>query len=608
MSNYIPEEIINDIRARCNIEDIISSYIPLKKNGNRYKALCPFHNEKTPSFVVSPERQTFHCFGCNKGGNIFTFIMEKENVDFPEAARILASRCGIFIPENYDPAKNEEYKKTVNQREKLYSIHKIISGWYSDILFKEQGKEGLKYLYDRGITKDIITKFKIGFAPNAWDSCINLLKNKRFTENNIILAGLAVKNEKSNRVYDRFRNRIIFPIWSDRGDIVAFSSRTIEENPTGGKYINSPETPIFKKSRILYALPLAKNGIKEKGYAILCEGQIDTIAMHRSGLDNTIAPQGTAFTDEQAQIIKRYTDKVYICFDADTAGINATLKAINIFIEYEFDIKIVMLPDKQDPDSIFNKSGKEILVGFVNNAVDFFDFLLTLATKDKDLSSPHVKNEIAKNIIDKLSKIKSNIIRASYASILADRLNIQEKIILTELKRAYNKNSNEYNRFKNDDENENNTVIVDEETNPIIAESEKTLLGLSIIDGTVGRRLDEDLPVELISNSIIGKALNLAISLTVNGEWENISNELSNLLNEFPDSELSKSLTCDSDFSIKFDRSKAVDDCIRSIKLQHNKTLTDSLFLKLKSIKDTTEKKELFTQITKLQKEKRVLL
>ncbi len=605
MNNYIPEEIINDIRSRCDIHDIISHYIPLKKNGNRYKALCPFHNEKTPSFIVSPERQTFHCFGCSKGGNIFTFIMEKENVDFPEAARILASRCGVFIPENYDPAKNDEYKKNANQREKLYSIHNIISKWYSEILFKDAGKEGLKYLYDRNITKDIINKFKIGFAPNAWDSAINFLKGNNFTVNNIILSGLAVESEKSNRIYDRFRNRIIFPIWSDRGDIVAFSSRTIEENSKGGKYINSPETKIFKKSRILYALPLAKNGIKEKGYAILCEGQIDTIAMHRSGFTNTVAPQGTAFTDEQAQILKRYTDKIYICFDADTAGINATLKAIDILLEYEFDIKIVKLPDKQDPDSIFNKSGKDALIDFVNNAMDFFDFILDLSTKDKDLTSPYVKNDVAKNLIAKLSKIKSNIIRASYATILSDKLNIQEKIILTELKKAHNKNSNDYNRFENDT---NNVVIVDEKVNPIISEAEKMLLELSIIDGTVGRRLDEDLPIELISNSIIGKALNLSISLTVNGEWENVTNEISNLLNEFPDSGLSKTLTSESDFSINFDRDKAVNDCIRTIKLQHNKALTDTLFMKLKTVKDNTVKKEIFAKITNLQKEKRKLL
>ncbi|HJO92191.1 MAG TPA: DNA primase [Victivallales bacterium] len=603
MSHYIPEEIINDIRSRCDIHDIISNYIPLKKNGNRYKALCPFHNEKTPSFIVSPERQTFHCFGCGKGGNVFTFIMEKESVDFPEAARILASRCGIFIPENYDPVKNEEYKKTANQREKLYSLHKTVSKWYSEVLFNEIGKEGLKYLYDRNITKDVINKFKIGFAPNAWDSTINFLKSKNYTVNNIIHSGLAVENEKSTRIYDRFRNRIIFPIWNDRGDIVAFSSRTIEENPKGGKYINSPETKIFKKSRILYALPLAKNGIKEKGYVVLCEGQIDTIAFHRTGFDNTVAPQGTAFTDEQAQILKRYTDKIYICFDADTAGINATLKAIDILLEHEFDIKIVKLPDKQDPDSIFNKFGKETLVGFINNSLDFLDFLLTLASKDKDLTSPYVKNEIAKNIIDKLSKIKSNIIRTSYASILADKLNIQEKLVLTELKKIYNKNN--CNHLK---ENTNNTAIFDEKINPIISEAERTLLELSIIDGTVGRKLDEELPVELISNSIIGKALNLTISLTVNGEWENITNELSNLLNEYPDSELSRALTSDPDYSKNFNKNKAVNDCIRSIKLQHNKNLTDSLFLKLKSVKDTAQKKEMFAKITNLQKEKRKLL
>jgi DNA primase len=283
MNRYIPENIIREIKDKADIQEVISSYIPLKKNGNRWKALCPFHQEKTPSFVVSLERQTYHCFGCGKGGNVFTFIMDKESVDFVNAAHLLASRYGIIIPETPSTPQTQGDKKKTNLRERLYTLHKKLSLDYSKILFSDKGNTGLDYLKTRGISEDIIKNFMLGFAPDSWDFAIKEAKLEGYTEEELTVSGIVVNKSESDRIYDRFRNRIMFPIWNEQGKVIAFSGRTIDPNSTGGKYVNSPETPIFKKGNTLYALPISREGIRKHKCAIICEGQIGVIAMYKAG-------------------------------------------------------------------------------------------------------------------------------------------------------------------------------------------------------------------------------------------------------------------------------------------------------------------------------------
>ena len=602
MSRFIPQEIIREIQDKADIHEVISGYLPLKKSGNRWKGLCPFHQEKTPSFFVNTEAQAFHCFGCGKGGNAFSFIMEKENVDFLEAAHMLADRYGIFIPETKDIGPED--RKNIDRKERLYNLHALMCELYSKHLLSENGRQGFEYLKNRGITTEIIKRFQLGFAPDSWDYMIKQANVYDYTEEELIASGLVVKKEDSSRIYDRFRNRIIFPIWNEREKIIAFSARTIEADPKGGKYVNSPETSIFKKSRVLYALPFARKNFHEKKSAILCEGQIDVIAMHRAGFNNTIAPQGTAFTEEQANLLKRYTHTVYICFDGDTAGVNATIKAIDILLPLDFEVKVISLPPGQDPDTIYNQHGKSKLEDYVENALDSFTFLFNFFLEDKDIHNPHVKNTIIQKILSIICKINNSILRTSYASLLARELSLPETAVFAELNKLL-RTKNTYNKIEEKKPHKQAINIpVELPINKTVKKAEEELLELAILHGDIGRRLEEELPHELISNTSIGKALNLVISLTINGEWENIKNELNLLLHETSDKTISKILTAPTEYPEKLDYTKAVTDCINKIKKHSISDKISLLMRELHQVSDTEQKSNLLKKITELQKEK----
>jgi len=602
MSRYIPEDIVRDIRDKSDIYEIISSYIALKKNGNRWKALCPFHEEKTPSFVVSPERQTYYCFGCGKGGNVFTFIRDKENLDFIDTVHFLASKCGVIIPETFDPQQSPQDTKKQNLRNQLFLLHNKITEVYSQYLFSTEGRIGLDYLLSRGLTEEIILKFKLGFAPESWDFAINKAKKTGFDEEVLIASGLAVSKTDTNRIYDRFRNRIMFPIWNEHGKIIAFSGRTIDADPKGGKYVNSPETPIFKKGNILYALSLSREGIKKHGFAVLCEGQIDAIAMHRAGYNNTVAPQGTAFTDEQAKLLKRFTGKVYICFDGDTAGINATYKALEILLSNNFEVKIVNLPNGTDPDTILKSSGKDALVELIHKAEDLLDYLFVALRRKYDLGSPFGINGFVQEILAIISKINNNLVRTSYASILSSRLKLPEKTILIELASISGNSQYKVKKFGSQKSNatvQRQIVVKD----PIIARAEETLLEIVILHADVGRKLEEDLPHEMISNSLIGQSLNFAISITLNGEWNNLMSELNLRMEANPDAELSRVLSMPTAYTKNYDYMNAVDGCVKTIKLNNLEKEISKLMLLIKDVLDVNEKREMMRNITSIRTE-----
>ncbi|HBM16386.1 MAG TPA: DNA primase [Lentisphaeria bacterium] len=601
---YISDEIISQIRSKTDITDIILPYAELKKSGSRLKALCPFHNEKTPSFVVSRETQSFHCFGCGKGGNVFTFLMEKENLTFPEAAKILADRCGILIPEENSSSQSQsDYSKQKSLKEKLISIHKAVANWYSERLFKQEGAAGLEYIRTREIPDDIITKFGLGFAPDSWDSITKLLTSMSYSQSEMLESGLVLRSESANRLYDRFRNRVTFPIWDEHGEIVGFSSRTILKETKEGKYINSPETLIFKKSKVLYAYHLAKKEIKERAFAILCEGQIDVISMHRAGFTNCVAPQGTAFTEDQARMLKRLTEKIYLCFDADNAGINAAIKALDLLLPLGIEVKIISLPEGEDPDSLFRKSGKESLQNAIDSASDFLDFMLTYLSKEKDISSPVVKSHIITEIFAKLSKIQDTILRSSYISVASDKLGIPANTGFEHIKLL--------NRSKNyqDGKIQRNPIALQPTTQKASPtnEAEKLLLRLIIEQngGEIARITEENLPPELISSSPVGNAVNLAISMTINGEWEEIIKHLSLMVNDDPANAVIAQVLVHEDLPYKNNetRIKVCMDCIRSIKIIRIREKVELLTKELKNLESEEEKESKMLEISHLQKE-----
>ena len=523
--------------------------------------------------------------------------MEKEKVDFLEAAHILADRYNIIIPETHDYQEPEQ----ISKKERLYKLHALIAELYNKNLLSPLGKNGFEYLKERGFTEEIIKQFNLGFAPDSWDYVIKQARMYEYTEDELIDSGLVVQKEESKNVYDRFRNRIIFPIWNERNKVIAFSARTIEENPTGGKYVNSPETPIFKKSRVLYALPIAKPHFQEKKFALLCEGQIDVIAMHRAGFNNAVAPQGTAFTEEQANLLKRYINSIYICFDGDTAGVKATLKTIGILLPLNFEIKVISLPSGDDPDTIFNRDGKEKLDEFVNNAKDFFSFVFSYLSNIFDPSTPHGKSKIVNNYINLIIKIENSVLRTSYASMLANKLSIPDSTIFAELNKVQGNKKFQNRNPNTDKESPPKQEVKIIPINKVIAKAEEELLELAILHGDIGRRLEEELPHDLISKTPIGNALNLAISQTLNGEWEFIKEELSSLLNEKPDKTLSKILAAPTEYPENFEYNKAVSECMSKIKKYYLNTNITELMNKLK-VSSPEERQALLKEITELQK------
>ena len=587
MERFIPDEVIDEIRSRCDIVDVIQGYLPLKRTGNKFKALCPFHTEKTPSFTINQERQMYHCFGCGKGGDVFRFVMEKEGVDFPNAAHILAAKSGVVIPDKPRGAGGGVYDGKVSeagrQREKLYKIHEELAVWYSRLLSEKPNTKVAEYVGNRGIPDESLAKFRLGAAPDSWDEALSLLGGKGYTQEEILLAGVVVKNEENGKTYDRFRNRLVFPIWDEQGRVVGFSARTVEKETVGAKYVNSPETPIFKKSRILYALHLAREAIRDKQYVILCEGQLDVMAMHSAGFCNTVAPQGTAFTDEQARILRRYTEKVFLCFDSDEAGVKASLRTMEILLPLGFEVRIISFPNGKDPDEFLKTNGPEALSVSVGEAISFFDYVYNKAVKDFDPGSPWGKDRIVSEVLSYISKIESPIARSSFAAKFAQLMKIPESIVYSELNK---KNSGQgYVQPQNNDPVR--TEQQKEET--VLTRAEETLLELALAHGDVGMRLAEEIPNEMISRTPLGYALETVISMTVNGEWENSAKVLLDKLRNEPCPPISRLLSQQNDYSAGM-REKALNDCIVVIKKHHLENENISLMKEIAGCQDENGK------------------
>src|SRR6266403_4299578 len=326
MAGLIAPAALEQIRAASDIVDVIGSYLPLKRAGANFLALCPFHREKTPSFNVSPQRQIFHCFGCHKGGDVFKFVMEHESVDFVEALRRLADRAKIPLDHEKSPVEQQSR----HLKEKLLQVHEqITQRWQGALATEASGQIARDYLPKRGVSDEAVKLFRLGYAPEMWDDTVNWAKSKGHELGLVEKAGLILRKEASDNFYDRFRGRLMFPICDEQGRVIGFSGRILSGDDKTAKYVNSPETPIFTKSRLFFGLDKSKRALLEAGYAVVCEGQLDLIACYTAGVRNVVAPQGTALTAGHARILKRYVDEVVLCFDSDTAGRNAAIRALD---------------------------------------------------------------------------------------------------------------------------------------------------------------------------------------------------------------------------------------------------------------------------------------
>ena len=421
----IPQNIIDEIRQRCDIVDVVSDYVSLKPSGKHFKALSPFTREKTPSFIVSPDKQIYKCFSSGKGGNIFTFIMEMEKVSFPEAVEMAAGRCGMDI--------SSHLKRTAQSSEDRseYETLKWAARLFNRLLNSSDGKTGLDYLVtQRGLTQKIITSFGLGYAPDNWEYLLNHAKRSSIPLDQLLKTGLVHHNPKKNSHYDYFRNRVLFPIFTIGGQVAGFGGRTLSHDKKTPKYLNSPESAVFEKSKLLYGLHAAKESIRKQELAILVEGYMDVLALHQAGLDNAVASCGTSLTVYQAKLLHRYTRDVLFIYDGDDAGLKSMLGGIDILVGCGVTPSIAVLPEGEDPDSMVGAAGKNGFLDFIDkNRTSFTDFQIDFFRKKGSFDDPARKSLAIREILRTVSLVSDTVRRELYLQELEQKLGISMAVL-----------------------------------------------------------------------------------------------------------------------------------------------------------------------------------
>ncbi|MEX1117339.1 MAG: DNA primase [Terrimicrobiaceae bacterium] len=437
----ISEETIRRVAEATDIVDLVSSYFPLKRAGASWRATCPFHNEKTPSFHVTPARQSFHCFGCGAGGGVYRFVMDYEHLPFAEAVRRLAAKAGIPVIEE---AGNSDDDRKENLRRRLLAIHALAAQWFHQNLMKSPEAEAARhYLKGRAIGAPVAKDWQIGFAPDSWDALPNLLREHKFTNQEILQSGLVSSSDGEEsqeagtaRVYARFRGRVMFPIHNDYGEVIAFSGRVLEADAKAAKYVNSPETPLFSKGRVLYGLNHSKRALIEAKEAIVCEGQLDTISAFEAGVKNVIAPQGTAFTHDQARLLARFVETVVLCFDSDKAGQEATSRSLPALLECGLSVRVARLPEGSDPDSMIRSDGPEAFRELVAKAKDFFDHAIERTIESGALADPAKVAAASRKLGSLLSAVKDPVLRDSVIGRICAQLGLSPKAFRDQMKQV----------------------------------------------------------------------------------------------------------------------------------------------------------------------------
>ena len=438
------EEFTNKVRDNSDILTVISKYVALKRRGSQYWGCCPFHNEKTPSFTVSPEKGFFYCFGCHIGGNIFRFISLIEHITYFEAVKLQAERLNIPLPTS-NQNKTPSELKLDQQKKDLYEINTLAKNFFHSCLVNTQyGEVGRKYLKLRGITDETIKDFEIGFAPDSWNALSKaLIKKKGKTSEQLIMAGLAKLKKNGLDIYDNFRNRVMIPIVDINGKVVGFGGRILDEqksfvnqnNFEVPKYLNSPETLIFNKKNLLFGLNKALLEIRNLGYVIIVEGYMDVISVYSAGIKNVVASLGTAFTEEQAKLLSRFTQKIIFCYDNDAAGQKATMRALEIFLNPGAEIKIVVVPDAKDPDEYIHKNGAESFRNLLSKALSMIDYQIQYSLKTTEHMTLEGKINALRKILPFFVKIKDFTMQSEYRKRIAKELMLEEDIIIAETKK-----------------------------------------------------------------------------------------------------------------------------------------------------------------------------
>jgi DNA primase len=476
MGNRIPDELIEKIQRTSDIVDVISEYVQLKKQGRNYFGLCPFHGEKSPSFSVSADKQIFHCFGCGAGGNVFSFLMQHEGYTFIEAAQHLADKENIELP---TLAPSEKTTSVSKDTEKMIAAHELLKKFYHHLLVNtKEGQHAFDYLLNRGFTKEVIDEFEIGYALDSWDFIAKFLVKRGYDASLMEEAGLLVKKNNSDDYFDRFRNRIMFPIMDHHGMTIAFSGRVLgDEKP---KYLNSPETKIFNKSKLLYNFHRARVHIRKNQQVILFEGFSDVISSTRSGVEQAIATMGTSLTEDQAKIIRRNVSEVIICYDSDSAGIEATIRASKILKDAGCKVKVAMIPDGLDPDDYIKKFGSEKFKNdVIGESVSLMTFKMNYFRRGKNLQNEGERLQFIENVITELSKLENAVEKEIFLNQLSKEFELSMEVLKEQLHQKEKKSQHQQvsQQDKSDLQHRKRAPIQSKRLLPAFHTAERMLIG-----------------------------------------------------------------------------------------------------------------------------------
>ncbi len=558
----IPQEIIDEVRERSDIVEVASQYLRLNKSGKNHKALCPFHTEKTPSFIISPERQIFHCFGCGAGGNAFNLVMKLENVDFVSALKTLAEKAGVRIPESTSPQEAE----AVKEKKRLYEINEVAARFYQEILEKTgEGRKVYKYLRERKLKEETINKFRLGYASDSWDSLLKNLEKRGISLKLAEKARLISPSREGGRYYDYFRKRIIFPILDLKGRVVAFGGRVLPTPPPSGgekealpKYLNSPETPVFNKGGGLYGLNFAQNDVRSLDQVIIVEGYMDVLTAHQEGIVNVVASLGTSLTSGQAGLLVRYTSQAIIAYDPDTAGEMAALRGFDLLLERGMKVKILSLPEGEDPDKFIREKGREEFSKNLDSSRSLLDYRFHLAFSRSDASTVEGKVKIEEELLPTLARISNSIEQKAWVKKLSEKLKVEEALILRDLAEAGKGKP----RF-----------LAEEISLPSPSElAEENLIQLMLENPAIITRVKEDLSEEPFSNSDYGKIIAMIFDLETKGE-----SVAATRIVDLAEDELASLVTELSLKKIEGDREKMTSDCVEKIKRENLKSQMEKL-------------------------------
>lgn len=581
------EDFLLELRNVSDIESVVSSYVSLKRKGKILTGLCPFHNEKTPSFTVYPETQSYYCFGCGSGGDVVTFIKNIENLSYGEAVRFLAERAGLPLP-----AENNFDSGLFERKRRMYEANRVAARFFHRVLYSQEGTEGLRYLHDRGLTDDIIRKFGLGFAVNSWDTLKNYMCSKGFSEEELYEANLLRVSNKSNRkhYFDAFMGRVMFPIIDVRGNVLAFSGRTIYPDKDPRKYVNTSDTLIYKKGENIFGLNFAKKSQSKE--LILCEGNMDVVSLHQAGFSNAVAGLGTALTERQAGLLSHYVSDILICYDSDEAGQKATQKALRIFSKTTMRVKVIQMQGGKDPDEIIKKHGVEYFKRLLNQAANDTEYQILRARQNYNVSTSDGKIGFLDSVCKILAKVQSPVELDVYATRLSEELGVQKEAILLQVKRsrAAEKRYEQRNRLKiaQDEEKaaQKSLISVNPERTKFLraANAEEMLLASLMNNPGYFRDLENVLSSELFLTAF-NKKVYTAVEEKVkaNGEFM-----LSMLTESFTSEELSAVAKIQTQIPHLANTITECKDCIRVLQEEKQKSgkqeaanLSDADFLKL---------------------------